>query len=86
MAETMGILLKKIPATTGHDIAIIDHGSKNRLLQKLPSRMSAYRHWPTDSFKVLVIVDRDDDDCLKLKSRLERMAWVSRHSGRDWRR
>jgi hypothetical protein len=45
---------------------------KSDLLRKLPSRLSAYRGSPTDGpLRVVVLVDRDNDDCHRLKARLE---------------
>lgn len=47
---------------------------KDDLLKKLPQRLKGYAQWLPDTAKVLVIVDRDDDDCLQLKANLEQMA------------
>lgn len=54
---------------------IIDHNSKWQLLQKLPHRLAGYARIPIEYRpKTLVLVDRDDDDCLILKARLESFA------------
>lgn len=47
---------------------------KHDLLKKLPSRLMAYSRWITDDRRVVVVVDRDQDDCHELKARLEQMA------------
>lgn len=47
---------------------------KGDLLKKLPQRLLAYGKWIPDSWRIVVIVDRDEDDCMKLKSRLETVA------------
>ncbi|WCM92783.1 DUF4276 family protein [Acidovorax sp. NCPPB 2350] len=47
---------------------------KDDLLKQLPQRLAGYAQWLPDTAVVLVIVDRDDDDCMALKDRLEQMA------------
>ncbi len=51
---------------------IIDHGSKWQLLRSLPDRLKGYANVP-EAYrpKTLVLIDRDDDDCLLLKQRLD---------------
>lgn len=50
----------------------IDYGSKSRLLTVLPDRLRGYSHYnPAYRPRVLVLVDRDNDDCLALKATLE---------------
>lgn len=55
---------------------VIDYGSKPKLLKNLPDRLKAYaaRIDRGEDLKLLVLIDRDDDDCRELKARLERMA------------
>ena len=48
--------------------------SKSDLLTKLPERLRGYRSWLPESWRILVLVDRDRDDCKVLKSDLEAMA------------
>lgn len=47
---------------------------KNELMARLPERLAGYAQWLPESAAVLVVVDRDDDDCRALKARLELMA------------
>jgi hypothetical protein len=47
---------------------------KNELMLRLPERLAGYAQWMPDSAMVLVIVDRDDDDCKALKAKLELIA------------
>lgn len=47
---------------------------KDDLLKKLPKRLAGYARWLPETVMVLVIVDRDADDCLKLKEQLEQLA------------
>lgn len=55
---------------------VINLGSKYKLLKVLPKRLAAYaqRIAGGESLRVVVLVDRDDDDCERLKAELERMA------------
>lgn len=47
---------------------------KNELLQRLPDRLRGYSQWLPDNHRIVVLVDRDDDDCNALKTRLEEYA------------
>ncbi|WP_234383738.1 DUF4276 family protein [Paracidovorax avenae] len=47
---------------------------KDDLLKQLPQRLAGYAQWLPASAMVLIILDRDDDDCIVLKNRLEQMA------------
>lgn len=54
------------------DRKIINHGSKWQLLQRLPNRLVGYARIPVlHRPKILILIDRDDDDCVVLKQRLE---------------
>lgn len=63
---------------------------KADLLQKLQARLSGYAQWLPEDWRIVVMVDRDDDDCEALKQRLEDMAvhagllTRSRARGRRW--
>lgn len=50
--------------------------SKSRLLQELPIRLRGYRQQIEggEDIRIAVLVDRDRDDCVRLKARLEAMA------------
>lgn len=47
---------------------------KDDLLKNLPDRLRAYSSWLPPTWAILVLVDRDDDDCEALKERLDKMA------------
>lgn len=55
---------------------IINLGSKHALLKKLASRLRGYatRLSEGEDLRIVVLVDRDQDDCLALKAALERAA------------
>lgn len=50
------------------------HTCKDALLKRLPQLLQGYARWLPDNYRIVVVVDRDDDDCIKLKQRLESMA------------
>lgn len=66
------------------------HQGKVALLRKLENRLKAYAQWLPPEFRIVVIVDRDKDDCQELKSKLEHICkkagLQSRRtaSGSDW--
>lgn len=66
------VLLPKIIGETSFDI--YPHQCKDDLLKCLPDRLKGYAKWLPDNSRILVVVDRDGDDCRELKTRLERMA------------
>ena len=45
-------------------------GGKTDLLAKLDQRLRAYRRWLPPDWRLVVVVDRDNDDCHELKARL----------------
>lgn len=55
---------------------VINVGSKYKLLKVLPERLAAYAQRIADgeSLRVVVLVDRDHDDCEQLKAELETVA------------
>lgn len=56
--------------------SLINMGSKHKLLKALPQRLKAYKQRidQGERLRLVVLVDRDRDDCMKLKRELERMA------------
>jgi len=55
---------------------VLNLGSKYKLLKLLPGRLAAYRQRIAngEQLRIIVLVDRDSDDCKKLKDDLEKMA------------
>ena len=47
---------------------------KRDLLQKLESRLRGYARWLSDDCRIVVMVDRDNDECHALKAQLEEAA------------
>ena len=65
-------LLPKLLGAT--EFEIFRFQCKHDLLKCLPARLNAYAGWLPGTWKILVLIDRDDDDCHKLKQRLEEIA------------
>lgn len=72
MAAALRLLLPKLVGDTSWDIH--EHTSKRDLLKKLPARLLGYSKWIPDSWRIVVIIDRDDDDCEELKDEMETIA------------
>lgn len=72
MAELLRLVLPKILGSLTFEIH--EHRSKADLLHRLPARLAGYRAWMPPEYRILVVVDRDDDDCVALKARLEQIA------------
>lgn len=68
-----------LPRLLGEKISfrIHSHQGKPDLLKKLPQRLRGYRCWLTGSSRILVVIDRDNEDCEVLKHRLETAATAS---------
>lgn len=58
---------------------VVNLGSKYKLLKVLGDRLMAYRTRidSGEDLRLIVLVDRDQDDCERLKAELERMAWTA---------
>ena len=74
MKEALTVLLPRLIGQGAADCTIIDHGSKQELLKNLPGRLRGYARWAAPAPRILVLVDRDNDDCRALKDNLESMA------------
>jgi hypothetical protein len=51
--------------------AIRPFSGKQDLLSQLPKRLSGYRKWLPEDWRIVVLVDRDRENCRTLKARLE---------------
>ena len=72
MEAALGLLLSKMLRSAS--FRIHPHQGKTDLLKKLPSKLRGYASWLPETWRIVVVVDRDDDDCDDLKARLEKMA------------
>jgi hypothetical protein len=58
----------------GRSFEVYAFQGKPDLLSKLEPRLRAYATWLPDDWRIVVVVDRDDDDCGYLKRHLEAAA------------
>jgi hypothetical protein len=65
-------LLGRLLSTVSY--AIYPFQCKDELLKRLPDRLRGYSTWLPATFRIVVVVDRDDNDCEKLKAKLEQFA------------
>jgi hypothetical protein len=78
MEAALRILLPKVLGALSFEI--YPHQCKDELLLRLPQRLLGYGQrrrndsWFRDHCRVAIVVDRDDDNCMQLKRRLEKMA------------
>ncbi|MDX2053277.1 MAG: DUF4276 family protein [Polyangiaceae bacterium] len=66
------ILLPKILGDT--TFAVHASTCKDALLKGLPKLLRGYASWLPDDWRIVVVVDRDADNCSELKGNLEAMA------------
>jgi hypothetical protein len=66
-------LMRLLPKLIGENstFAVYAYQGKTDLLRKLPARLRGYANWRPANTRIVVLVDRDDDDCTTLKRRLE---------------
>jgi len=70
------LLPKMLP--DGITFKIHPHQGKRDLLKKLPGKLKGYARWIKDETRICVLVDRDSDDCYKLKADLNGFARAAR--------
>jgi len=67
-----GLLPRVLPGNRTFDLHAFQ--GKSDLLGKLGARLRGYARWLPDNWSIIVVVDRDGDDCVQLKQHLERIA------------
>lgn len=88
MEAALRVLLPRLLGEVSFQI--YPHQCKDELLQRLPQRLRGYAPWLPPGWRIVVVVDRDDDDCVVLKKQLDQMAeqvglcTSSNGSGRPW--
>ena len=58
----------------GHTFEVHPFRGKHDLRKKLRDRLRGYARWLPDEYRIIVMVDRDNDDCKQLKAELEAAA------------
>ena len=73
MEAFLRILLPRIlPENCGFEVH--SFRGKANLLRSLEDRLRGYARWLPDDWRLIVVVDRDNDDCRVLKGELEEVA------------
>ena len=73
MEAFLGTLLPRLlPADRTYEVHAFE--GKRDLLSNLPVRLRGYRRWLPSDWRLVVLVDRDDNDCHQLKECLENIA------------
>jgi Domain of unknown function (DUF4276) len=70
------LLPRLLPA--GRSFTVHPFQGKTDLMTKLQDRLRGYASWLPDDWRIVVVVDRDDEDCMALKARLEAIAKQAR--------
>lgn len=65
-----------VPKILGQDVSFVihPHQGKPDLLTKLPGRLRGYRGWLPKDWRIVVLIDLDDENCEALKATLEKAA------------
>ncbi len=72
-ALALEILVPRIVGA-GATLRVRSFQGKHDLLKQLPTMLRGYRAWLPAAARIVVLVDRDQQDCLELKQTLERHA------------
>lgn len=72
MEAALESLLPKIIGNVS--FRIYRHQGKQDLLNKLPARLKGYSAWLQPDWRILIVLDRDNDDCHRLKQQLNTYA------------
>lgn len=70
--RALDILLPRLLGLVEHQL--VTFRCKQELLRELPKRLRAYSRYLPDTWKIVVLLDRDRDDCIKLKADLDAIA------------
>jgi len=58
----------------GRTYELHQFGGKQQLIKKLPARLAGFAKFLPATSRIIVVVDRDNDDCLELKRDLNKIA------------
>ena len=68
MAAALHLLLPRLLGELSFEVH--PHQGKHDLLARLPGKLRGYASWLPETWRIVVVVDRDNDDCHELKARL----------------
>jgi hypothetical protein len=71
MEAALGPMVPKIIGLTSFQI--YPHGGKSALLSRLQDRLNGYRSWLREDCRIVVLIDRDEENCIALKRRIVEM-------------
>lgn len=66
------LLPRLLPESCGFEVHSFQ--GKTDLIGNLQARLRGFAKWLPDDWRIVVVVDRDDDNCMELKQHLETMA------------
>jgi len=72
MEAAMRMLMPRMLGNASFEV--YTHQCKDDLLKNLPARLRGYAKWLPKTWSIVIVIDRDDDDCRDLKRRLDAMA------------
>lgn len=72
MEAALRLLLPKILGQTSFEV--YQYRCKQELLLRLPERLAGYHTWLPENWRLVVVVDRDQDACQALKKKLDEIA------------
>jgi hypothetical protein len=72
MEAALRLLVPKIVGQLSFEVYA--HQGKRDLVERLAERLRGYSAWIPASWRIVVVVDRDEDDCEQLKAKLEKIA------------
>lgn len=72
MEAAIRLLLPRVIGDVSFEV--YTYQCKQDLLKRLPNRLRGYSSWLPEDYRIVVLVDRDDDDCHELKDQLDQMA------------
>jgi hypothetical protein len=73
-AAALEILWPKLRGASNCSREIRSFQGKSNLLKQLPARLRAYKNYMPKDWRIVVLVDRDTDDCFALKKKMETIA------------
>ena len=80
------VLQNIVPKVVGQTISFRIHPfqGKSDLLKKLPDRLRGYKNWIPKDWRIVVLIDRDNDECKQLKTKMELVAQRAGFKLDDW--
>ena len=68
------IVVPKILGVDERSFDVHSFAGKSDLLSQLPDRLNGYAHWLPTDWRIVILLDEDRQDCMRLKRKVEKMA------------